>query len=54
MGPLRSSAQGTITLKMQSGIPPKDIFHEQFVQLGKKIERCPPGASASTCCRSAP
>jgi TRAP-type mannitol/chloroaromatic compound transport system substrate-binding protein len=38
MGPLRASAQQTITLKMQSGIPPKDIFHEQFVNLGKKIE----------------
>jgi TRAP-type mannitol/chloroaromatic compound transport system substrate-binding protein len=38
MGPVRASAQQTIALKMQSGVPPKDIFHEQFVQLGKKIE----------------
>jgi len=38
MGPVRASAQQTITLKVQSGIPPKDIFHEQFVSLAKKIE----------------
>ncbi|MGH7300315.1 MAG: TRAP transporter substrate-binding protein [Candidatus Rokuibacteriota bacterium] len=38
MGPVRSPAQGTITLKIQSGVPPKDIFHEQYVNLGKKIE----------------
>ena len=38
MGPVRASAQQTITLKIQSGIPPKDIFHEQFLGLAKKIE----------------
>jgi TRAP-type mannitol/chloroaromatic compound transport system substrate-binding protein len=43
MGPVRSSAQATISLKMQSGVPPKDIFHEQFVQLGKKIEELSAG-----------
>ncbi len=38
MGPLRASAQQPITLKMQSGIPPRDIFHEQAVQVTKKAE----------------
>src|SRR5688572_16192555 len=38
MGPVRASAQQTITLKLQSGIPPKDIFHEQFLGLAKKVE----------------
>lgn len=38
MGPVRASAQQTITLKVQSGIPPKDIFHEQFLSLAKKVE----------------
>jgi TRAP-type mannitol/chloroaromatic compound transport system substrate-binding protein len=38
MGPVRSSAQQPMVLKMQSGIPPKDIFHEQAVQVTKKIE----------------
>jgi TRAP-type mannitol/chloroaromatic compound transport system substrate-binding protein len=45
MGPLRASAQQTqtITLKMQSGIPPKDIFHEQFVNLAKKVDELSAG-----------
>jgi TRAP-type mannitol/chloroaromatic compound transport system substrate-binding protein len=38
MGPVRASGQGQITLKVQSGIPPKDIFHEQFLSLAKKVE----------------
>jgi hypothetical protein len=43
MGPVRASAQQTITLKLQSGIPPKDIFHEQFLGLARK------GSSSSAC-----
>jgi len=34
----RASAQATITLKMQSTWPTKDIFHEIFVAWGKKVE----------------
>jgi TRAP-type mannitol/chloroaromatic compound transport system substrate-binding protein len=36
--PAVATAQAPITLKIQSGIPPKDIFHEQFVHLARKIE----------------
>jgi len=43
LAPARVSAQPAITLKMQSGIPPTDIFHQQFVQLGKKIEEMTAG-----------
>jgi TRAP-type mannitol/chloroaromatic compound transport system substrate-binding protein len=34
----RAAAQSTITLKMQSTWPTKDIFHEVFVDWGKKVE----------------
>src|SRR5687768_4153470 len=34
----RASAQATVTLKMQSTWPTKDIFHEIFVDWGKKTE----------------
>jgi TRAP-type mannitol/chloroaromatic compound transport system substrate-binding protein len=43
MGPVRSSGQQPITLKLQSGIPPQDIFHQQFVNLAKKIEELSAG-----------
>jgi TRAP-type mannitol/chloroaromatic compound transport system substrate-binding protein len=43
MGPVRSAAQPAITLKIQSGIPPQDIFHQQFVSLAKKIEELSAG-----------
>ena len=33
-----ASAQQTISLKMQSTWPTKDIFHEIFVDWGKKVE----------------
>jgi TRAP-type mannitol/chloroaromatic compound transport system substrate-binding protein len=34
----KATAQSTITLKMQSTWPTKDIFHEVFVDWGKKVE----------------
>ena len=37
-GVRRASAQQTINLKMQSTWPTKDIFHEIFVDWGKKVE----------------
>jgi TRAP-type mannitol/chloroaromatic compound transport system substrate-binding protein len=37
-GVKRASAQQTITLKMQSTWPTKDIFHDIFVSWGKKVE----------------
>ncbi|HEU4371612.1 MAG TPA: TRAP transporter substrate-binding protein [Methylomirabilota bacterium] len=43
MGPVRASGQGQVTLKVQSGIPPKDIFHEQFLSLAKKVEELSAG-----------
>jgi len=33
-----ASAQQTISLKMQSTWPTKDIFHDIFVAWGKKVE----------------
>lgn len=33
-----ASAQGPITLKMQSTWPTRDIFHEVFIDWGKKVE----------------
>ena len=34
----KATAQSTITFKMQSTWPTKDIFHEVFVDWGKKVE----------------
>ena len=34
----KATAQSTMTLKMQSTWPTKDIFHEVFVDWGKKVE----------------
>jgi TRAP-type mannitol/chloroaromatic compound transport system substrate-binding protein len=34
----QATAQSTLTLKMQSTWPTKDIFHEVFVDWGKKVE----------------
>jgi TRAP-type mannitol/chloroaromatic compound transport system substrate-binding protein len=34
----RAAAQATVTFKMQSTWPTKDIFHEIFVDWGKKTE----------------
>lgn len=43
MRPRRATAQSTMTLKMQSTWPTKDIFHEIFVDWGKKVEEMAAG-----------
>ena len=39
-----AAAQATVTFKMQSTWPTNDIFHEIFVDWGKKVEEMAGGA----------
>src|SRR5258708_9915423 len=46
--PMIAKAQQTITFKMQSTWPTKDIFHDIFVAWGKKVEEMA-GGPLTTC-----